>query len=294
MITVFTPSYNREHNLKNLYKSLISQTSNDFEWLIVDDGSQDHTKELVDEFISLNKIKIRYVYQENQGKHIAFNTAIELAKGDMFICVDSDDSLTKDAIETIKKDQKNISEKDAGLIYISKYAEDYGQNLWKSLHNRKVDIIDLKELYGITESAIVFNTNILKKYRFPLIIGKGTKYERFCSEGLLYNQLVGKAKFLVKNKLIYFGYYQSDGLTRNLFKKTWISSPYSVIEDFKLRYKIAGKYMFITKYKIRFKAIMNINALCMKSKISIMSYTPSKIGSFVLYIPSVAFKIFRF
>ncbi len=72
-ITVFTPTYNRAYILGKLYESLVSQTNKNFIWLIVDDGSEDDTKELVDEFISENKIEIRYLYQQNRGKHVAHN-----------------------------------------------------------------------------------------------------------------------------------------------------------------------------------------------------------------------------
>ena len=61
MITVFTPSYNRKKELDKLYKSLLKQDSDDFEWLIVDDGSTDDTKEYIDKIKKEKKIKINYV-----------------------------------------------------------------------------------------------------------------------------------------------------------------------------------------------------------------------------------------
>ncbi len=78
--TVFTPTYNRAHLLENLYNDLKAQTYdfNDFEWLIVDDGSSDSTKELVEKFISENKLNIRYIYKENGGKHTAINLGVKM------------------------------------------------------------------------------------------------------------------------------------------------------------------------------------------------------------------------
>ena len=67
-ITIFTPTYNRGYIIENLYKSLLKQTLKNFEWLIIDDGSTDNTKEIVDWFIKENKIDIKYIYKENAGK----------------------------------------------------------------------------------------------------------------------------------------------------------------------------------------------------------------------------------
>ena len=84
-ITVFTPAYNRADLLPRLYKSLINQTSHNFEWIIVDDGSTDNTKNVVEAFISENVIPIVYLKKVNEGKHVAINKGVELAKGEFFL-----------------------------------------------------------------------------------------------------------------------------------------------------------------------------------------------------------------
>ena len=91
LITVFTPTYNRKSFLPNLYHSLCSQTFRNFEWLIVDDGSTDCTEILIQEFQQSKEINIRYYKQPNGGKHRAFNVAVDMAKGEIFSIVDSDD-----------------------------------------------------------------------------------------------------------------------------------------------------------------------------------------------------------
>ena len=55
-LTIFTPAYNRAHTLSRTYESLLRQTCDDFEWLIVDDGSKDSTKALVEGWIQEGKI----------------------------------------------------------------------------------------------------------------------------------------------------------------------------------------------------------------------------------------------
>ena len=109
-ITIFTPTYNRAYTLKKLYDSIVVQDYSAIEWIIVDDGSSDSTKELVTSFIEENKIDIKYFYQENSGKHIAINRGVEEAQGELFFIVDSDDYLTKDALNIINKWENTLGE----------------------------------------------------------------------------------------------------------------------------------------------------------------------------------------
>ena len=107
-ITVFTPTYNRAYILKNLYESLMRQTVQKFEWLIVDDGSTDETADLVATWQKENKISIRYLKQRNGGKQRAHNKGVEECKTELFVCVDSDDYIAECSIESILKTWKNM------------------------------------------------------------------------------------------------------------------------------------------------------------------------------------------
>lgn len=100
--TVFTPTYNRAHTLRRVYESLIAQSYQEFEWLIVDDGSTDGTAALVDRWRQHAPFPIRYTVQPNQGKHIAFNTAIRDAGGRFLVPLDSDDSCVPHALERLR------------------------------------------------------------------------------------------------------------------------------------------------------------------------------------------------
>lgn len=102
-LTVFTPAYNRAHTIGRTYASLLRQTSNDFEWLVVDDGSTDNTRELVEGWIKENKIPIRYIYQENGGLYTGYNTAYANIETELCVCIDSDDFMPDDAVEFIVK-----------------------------------------------------------------------------------------------------------------------------------------------------------------------------------------------
>ena len=115
----------------------------DFEWIIVDDGSTDNTNDLVANWLNQNlRYSIKYIKQSNQGKHIAFNTAVSQAKGEWFICVDSDDLLTEDAVFTIIDDVKTVPESCVGVVY--------PQDLRGASKEREWKIIDCFYIYWIS------------------------------------------------------------------------------------------------------------------------------------------------
>jgi glycosyltransferase involved in cell wall biosynthesis len=100
-LTIFTPTYNRAHTLARTYRSLCNQTCADFEWLVIDDGSTDGTRALVEGFRSEGIIPIDYVYQANGGLYTGYNTAYLRIQTELCTCVDSDDFMPTDAVERI-------------------------------------------------------------------------------------------------------------------------------------------------------------------------------------------------
>jgi len=98
VFTIFTATFNRAGTLTRVYEGLCSQTYRDFEWLIIDDGSTDATGEMVSRWRGEATFSIRYYWQENRGKHVAHNVALEKAQGEFFIVLDSDDSIVPDAL----------------------------------------------------------------------------------------------------------------------------------------------------------------------------------------------------
>lgn len=116
LLTIFTPTYNRINELERLYSSLISQTDFRFEWLIVDDGSTDDTENMVVSWLDTSPFPIRYIKQPNSGKHVAHNLGATEASGEYFICVNSDDWLEPNAVETILHDITALDTEE-GLLY---------------------------------------------------------------------------------------------------------------------------------------------------------------------------------
>ncbi|MBT0812923.1 glycosyltransferase family 2 protein [Litoribacter ruber] len=101
--SVFTSTYNRASFLTKVYESLLRQTYQNFEWVIIDDGSTDNTDSLIQNFIDKGKLKIRYIKKENGGKHTAWRIATEMFRGKYVLSIDSDDSLTPQALEIFNK-----------------------------------------------------------------------------------------------------------------------------------------------------------------------------------------------
>lgn len=211
-VTIFTPTYNREKTLLRLYESLLNQNSNDFEWLIVDDGSTDNSKEVIKRFQAEDKIKIRYIYQKNQGKSAAYNLGVKNAKYNLFFCVDSDDFVGNNVINQIQKVNEIIFDK-MNVVGIMGYKKNISLNKknTKLINENYLTVSELYRRYHFNdEIALIYKTNILIDYPFPVIEG-----EKFVPEGYLYDQLdlIGSCYFI--KDYIYYYEYQSDGYTNN-------------------------------------------------------------------------------
>ncbi len=127
-VTILTPTYNRAHTLPRVFESLQNQTYKDFEWLLIDDGSTDNTKELVEEFQKNADFKIRYYHQENQHKFLTFFRGIDLAEGKYFSPLDSDDALPKDSMEILVNTWQGIPDGEK-IVFVSTLCEDQFGNL---------------------------------------------------------------------------------------------------------------------------------------------------------------------
>jgi len=210
LLTIFTPTYNRGYSLPRLYDSLCQQTSGDFEWLVVDDGSTDSTEQLVKGFISEQKIPIRYIKQSNGGKHRAINLGVKEANGDLFFIVDSDDWLNTEAIVRITAQFDKISNNNefAGVCGLKAYAD--GNRIGGE---SDFDVLECSSLFRyqynvLGDMAEVIRTNVLRKYPFPEYEG-----EKYCPESLVWNRIALKYKLRYFNEIVYLCEYLPDGLT---------------------------------------------------------------------------------
>lgn len=216
LITIFTPTYNRADKLIALHKSLLSQTVKGFEWVIVDDGSLDHTKKLVDSFKAATNFSITYIYQKNGGKHRAINQGVKIAQGDLFFIVDSDDFLPQPAVETLIAIYENHKHLPAfgGVAGRKSYFDGKLVGSSDSFENIFSNALDIRYKYHIQgDLAEVFKTKVLKEFPFPEIDN-----EKFCPEALVWNRIAQKYKLLYFNKNVYHCEYLPDGLTAKIVK----------------------------------------------------------------------------
>ena len=219
-LTIFTPTYNRAYILPNLYDSLCLQTCQDFEWLIVDDGSTDYTKELVESWIKDKKISIRYVCQENGGKMRAFNKAVSLTKTELFVCIDSDDQLASELVVkdslTFWDEHKNdcLEKKIAGMVSLrssSRGEQDMTTLSHGSLH-------DICSNYK-GETTIFLLNEILRHYPYPSFEG-----ENFITDVYIYDRMDEDYCFLFHPYISQKCDYHEDGYTMS-YRRLLFNNP---------------------------------------------------------------------
>lgn len=218
-LTVFTPTFNRAHILSKGYEALLQQTCKDFEWLIIDDGSTDHTRTLVMDWIAENKLTIRYHYQPNQGVHIAHNTAYQLIDSELNVCIDSDDYMPHNAIENILSLwKKEGSEQYAGIIGYSQTFQ--GKIIGKKLPDNQKTTTTLDYFHkqgGKGDKILVYRTALLKKYPcYPQFEG-----EKFM--GLTYISMLIDQDYplLILNEPLSAKEYLPNGISRNIYQTYW-------------------------------------------------------------------------
>ena len=233
MITLFTPTYNRAYLLPKLYESLKRQTYRDFEWLIVDDGSTDDTQQVVAQWIEERPFDIRYVYQENGGKHRAINKGVLLAKAEWFFIVDSDDYLPEDSLSIANKWIETIKNDDsfAGVCGVKREITGIIKSGFDFVY------FDISPLYGSemsrSDKAEIFRTSILRKFPFPDFEG-----EKFCAEGIIWSRIGLQYNLRYFNEVIYCYEYLEDGLSKNSLKNRRQSPTYaSLVYKEQMRYK---------------------------------------------------------
>ena len=216
LITVFTPTYNRAHLLPRLFESLQRQTFQDFEWLVVDDGSTDGTENLPFFKEEHEGFPIRYIRQENGGKHRAINRGIKEAKGELFLILDSDDSLPEVSLERIAFYYQQIKDNFSFGGVCGYMAHHDGTVIGHGNDALLLDVntLELRYKYHVQgDMCEVFRTSVLKEFSFPEI-----DRERFCPEALVWNRIAQKYRLHVFHEVVYFRDYLDGGLSDKIVR----------------------------------------------------------------------------
>ena len=276
LITVFTPTYNRAHLLSRTYRSLKTQTSSNFIWLIVDDGSTDGTEELVNQWIKEdNQFEIRYEYKRNGGMHTAHNRAYELIDTELNVCIDSDDCVPPYAIESIVDFWlNNKSEYVAGIVALDSDMEGnlIGTMLPSNIHEATTD--ELYDRYGVTgDKKFIYRTKIIRSVApYPEFPG-----EKLVPLGYKYSLVADNYPMLLMNKVVCNVDYQPNGSSNTIYKQ-YVQSP---------RGFAAGKIVRMTRTKSllkKCKYVIHYIAECRIAKDSDwFNNSPLKIYTVLLY-----------
>lgn len=247
-LTIFTATYNRAYILPKLYESLKNQTNKDFVWLVVDDGSVDDTKILVQSWINEKTIDIEYIYQENGGKSRAHNTGVKNCKTQLFFCVDSDDYITDKTVEKIlsRSDELFGNNEAAGIIAYR------GKNETEVLGNKfneKLKTSTLGDLYRagfVGDTSLIYKSQILKNFLFPEI-----ENEKFVTEDYVYCQIDQKYYMLLEPTVMIVCNYLGDGYTKNALKLN-LKNPVGTLMYYNLKVSLAKSFKEKCMYVIRY------------------------------------------
>ena len=250
-VTVLTPTFNRGGGLQSLWDSLQKQTVKEFEWLVVDDGSTDGTKDLITQLQEKSDFPIRYIYKSNGGKHTALNVGIQTICSELIFIVDSDDCVTDDAVESILKIHKKYRSQNniCGYAFLRAFPDGKVNGKKFDVDEKIGSYIDVRVNGDDTgaDKAEVFKTHCLKEFPFPEYPN-----EKFLGEDLVWVRMARKYEMVHINKAIYVGNYLEDGLTNNRRKHN-IASPIGCMHraeefmesDLKTRYRIKGGLQYI-------------------------------------------------
>lgn len=222
-ITVFTPTYNRAHLLGRLYESLVGQSSADFLWLVVDDGSIDSTRELTAAWQAEGKIQIQYAYKPNGGMHTAHSLAYDLIRTELNVCIDSDDWMPLDAVERILSvwSRYRADKTVVGLIGLD--VDRDGAIIGSRLpaDGTRLAFDDVYQVYGCTgDKKLVYRSDVTARApRFPVFEG-----EKLVPLSWLYSQIDEQGQLVAVNQPLIIVEYQADGSSASVLKQ-YFQSP---------------------------------------------------------------------
>ena len=217
LFTVCTPAFNRAALLPRAFESLARQTCQDFEWLLIDDGSKDNTAEVAEKFFASGKIRGRYLHKPNGGKHTALNLAVREAQGELFTVLDSDDWFDPRALERMKarwdemprakqprfKGVCGLFAYESGAVVGDKFPADVFDS----------DDLELQLRHNIRGDKIGFiRTDVMREFPFPEDLSHGVQGTIYVGESLVWNRMALKYSNRFVNEVFAFKEYQANGI----------------------------------------------------------------------------------
>lgn len=277
-ITVFTPTYNRAYILPRTYESIKRQYYSDLEWVVMDDGSSDNTKALIEQWQQEGIVTIRYYQQKNQGRFAAYNNVKKHFKGELVAFLDSDDYFLDGCIQKIADTWNSVSNQSelSGIICYIETTDGKLVGTEFPEHLKSERIYTLYDKYKMKgDKFLVFRNDLIQKYEYPLFTG-----EKFSGDSILFNRINDECPMLLLREKLYFREYLDDGLTKNMLRHH-VNSKNGMREHYKDAL-VHEKYnqLSILKHCIGFVAFSKLSE---KSFSQIMKETPKKIRTFFMY-----------
>jgi glycosyltransferase involved in cell wall biosynthesis len=213
LVTVVTPAYNRAHTLGRQYESLVAQTFRSFEWVIVDDGSEDDTSKLVEMWTAEGRLDIRYRFQENRGKHVAVNRGVEIARGEFTTIIDSDDWFVPNALEVLLEhwDRIPATERAGFSGVVGLCADEDGNIIGDRYPTDPLDCspVELTYAHGVTgDKHSLLRTDVLRRFPFPF---EGLR--AYVTEALVWNRMAREYRERHVNEVVVIKEYLPEGIS---------------------------------------------------------------------------------
>ena len=218
-LTIHTATYNRGYILGEAYESLKKQTNTNFEWIITDDGSTDDTENLVRTWLEAEPgFKIRYNKLNHVGLPRALNSGVNIANGEWFMRLDSDDTILPDTVDLVIRWVEEIQDNPeyCGVAFArcypdGKYMKDQEPIVDKTLGYVDATHLERKKYNLDMDMCEVHRTSIMKAYPSKCWPG-----EYFAPEQLnLYEIAMAGYKLRWRPDKLYICSYRSDGLTKD-------------------------------------------------------------------------------
>ena len=221
--TIFTPCYNGKNTIKRVFESVASQTYKNYEWIIINDGSTDKSDSVIRKYISDYNFaeggKIKYLSQNNKGKHVAWNRAVDMATGELFLSADADDSFIPTTLEYFNAkmnkllDGKELEDSIYSGINVCVYDPDTNEPIGTPYpYNGLIsDNVELDFKYKIRgEHWGIVRTDLLRKNKFPEVKG------HFYTEGRIWYSFAAQGYTVVcYNDCLRARYNEATSLTHN-------------------------------------------------------------------------------
>ncbi|MGM9978893.1 MAG: glycosyltransferase family 2 protein [Clostridium sp.] len=232
LISVIVPVYNVEKYLSKCIQSIINQTYKNLEIILIDDGSQDNSSKLCDEY-SLKDSRISVIHKKNGGLSSARNVGLSNANGDYITFIDSDDWIDQNMISTLF----NIINQEKSDIAVCNYFLAYNEEI--QIQKDKIEIKNfsnieaLKKLYDEKLKIVMtiaccklFKRELFNNINFP----DGRIHE---DEFTTYKLLYKAEKISYTNKKFYYYRQRKDSIMNSAFNKKKLDIIYALEERIK-------------------------------------------------------------